>query len=435
MQVALPEGPGPRHHDPTEEFHELARSAGARTAAFVGGALRTPHPRYYVGQGKVDEIAGLVRSEGAELVIFDHRLSPAQERNLERALQCRVLDRIGLILDIFAQRAQTFEGKLQVELAQLNHLATRLVRGWTHLERQKGGIGLRGPGETQLETDRRLVGLRIRQINRRLEGVRRRRELSRRARRKQEVPVVSLVGYTNAGKSSLFNRLTGAAVLAVDRLFATLDPTLRRLDDTSDPGIVLADTVGFIRDLPPELVAAFRATLEETRQASLLLHVIDAAAPGRRDRIAEVNAVLASIASEAVPQIEVYNKIDLIGEAPRVESGPSGPPRVYVSARTGAGMDLLVETIEGALARARHHFRLVVPPTEARLRSALFDQGEVLSEEYDASGAARLEVRIAPLTLERLLGRSGARSLVEIVEISEVSPDREAPVRVAPQLA
>jgi len=422
--------------DAEDEFRELAVSAGAVPVATIGGHRRTPDPRFFVGRGKVGEIGETVTGTQAELVLFAHALSPAQERNLERELQCRVLDRIGLILDIFATRASTFEGKLQVELAQLRHLSTRLVRGWTHLERQKGGIGLRGPGETQLETDRRLIGARIKQIHRKLEGVRRRREVSRKSREKRAVPVVSLVGYTNAGKSTLFNQLTGAQVLAEDRLFATLDPTLRRLSGSADPGLVLADTVGFIRDLPHELVAAFRATLEETEKAALLLHVIDASSPGKFDRINEVNAVLAEIAGGVTadagpPQLLVFNKIDrLVGELarPRIERDAQGIVcAVWVSASSGAGMDLLHDAIEERLARRRQRYRVTFPASEGRLRARLFSQGRVLEERYDSSGAVSLEVEISNDALMRLAREGGVRSpmavqLLESVEQPSAEP-------------
>ena len=301
------------------EFRELAVSAGALIAGAVHYPERSPDPKFFVGAGKADEVRSAVEAYEAEVVLVDHPLSPAQERNLERHVACRVLDRRSLILDIFAQRASTFEGKLQVELAQLEHLSTRLVRGWTHLERQKGGIGLRGPGETQLETDRRLVDKRIRAIRERLEQVRVRRGLSRRARSRSGVPVVALVGYTNAGKSTLFNRLTGARVLAEDRLFATLDPTLRRLDLGGGDAVVLADTVGFIRQLPHDLVAAFRATLEETKEAQLLVHVVDATVPDRNDRMRDVHDVLRAIGAGAVPRLEVFNKCDEL-EPARLEA-------------------------------------------------------------------------------------------------------------------
>jgi GTP-binding protein HflX len=334
-------------HEELDEFRELAMSAGAEIQTVITGSRKHPDSRYFVGSGKAEEIREAVLSHQAELVLFNHALSPAQERNLEKLLQCRVLDRTGLILDIFAQRAHTHEGKLQVELAQLKHLSTRLIRGWTHLERQKGGIGLRGPGETQLESDRRMIGNRIKQLNKRLEKVRKQRDQSRRSRRRAEVFNVSLVGYTNAGKSTLFNHLTGADVYADDRLFATLDPTLRRLNLPGGEPIVLADTVGFIRHLPHDLVAAFRSTLEETREASLLLHVLDASHERRHDNIGQVNNVLTEIGADEVPQIEVFNKIDQVpATSPKLERDAEGRPvRVWLSARTGEGVDLLLRAL------------------------------------------------------------------------------------------
>ncbi len=295
------------------EFIELVHSAGATDVAFVTGSRQSPDSRLFVGRGKVEEIHQQVSLYDAEVVIFDHTLSPAQERNLEKELQCRVLDRTGLILDIFAQRARSHEGKLQVELAQLKHISTRLVRGWTHLERQKGGIGLRGPGETQLETDRRLLNIRIKQINKRLEKVKNQREQGRQSRKKADIPTVSLVGYTNAGKSTLFNQMTQAEVYAADQLFATLDPTLRRLDLPNQQPIILADTVGFIRHLPHDLVAAFRSTLQETIEADLLLHVIDVSDEQRDLYCEQVQKVLREIGADNMPQIEGMNNIDCDG--------------------------------------------------------------------------------------------------------------------------
>jgi GTP-binding protein HflX len=326
-----------------DEFRELTVSAGANPVEVVTGSRRSPHPRYFVGSGKAEEIRDVVKRTNAEVVLFNHALSPAQERNLEQLLECRVLDRTGLILDIFAQRAHSHEGKLQVELAQLKHLSTRLVRGWTHLERQKGGIGLRGPGETQLETDRRLLGDRIKRIRKRLEKVHKQRDQGRRHRRRQDAITVSLVGYTNAGKSTLFNRLSGAGVYAEDKLFATLDPTLRRVDIGVGEQIELDDTVGFIRHLPHDLVAAFQSTLEETREASLLLHVVDASSDRREENMEQVNLVLEEIGAEDVPQIQIFNKLDLIeGGMPRVDRDEQGRVRrVWVSAASGAGIDEL----------------------------------------------------------------------------------------------
>jgi len=320
------------------ELTALAQSAGADIAGVVTARRKRPDPALFAGKGKVEELAALRTATDADLVIFDHALSGAQQRNLERALDCRVVDRTALILDIFAQRAQSAEGKLQVELAQLEHLSTRLVRGWTHLERQKGGIGLRGPGETQLETDRRLIGERVKLLRDRLALVGRRRETQRRARRRAEVRNVALVGYTNAGKSTLFNRLTGAGSYAADKLFATLDTTLRRVFIAGAENIVVSDTVGFIRDLPHDLIAAFQATLREAVDADLLLHVIDASHPGREQQIAAVDGVLAEIGAEAVPRLLIWNKCDQAGTAPGVERDQYGKIcAVRLSALTGAG--------------------------------------------------------------------------------------------------
>ncbi len=405
--VYLERGPGgrPWSEDRLEEFLELARSAGAEVAGLVRASRLAPEAKYLVGQGKVEEIRQALQSGGAALVIVDHPLTPAQERNLSAELGCRVLDRTGLILDIFAQRASTFEGKLQVELAQLRHLASRLVRGWSHLERQRGGIGLRGPGETQLETDRRLIGRRIRLLVRRLEKVRRDRGLRRRARRRAGLPTVALVGYTNAGKSTLFNALTGAQALAEDRLFATLDPTLRRLELPGIGPVVLADTVGFIRDLPHDLVAAFRATLEETREALLLLHVVDAATPERRERVRQVEQVLEEIGAGAVPRLEVYNKVDRLGEDPRLERDGSGQPvRVWLSAARGAGLELLRRALaerchalhqgHGEAGCRRVRGRVHLDPANGRLRAQLFDRGMVRRERLTEDGRLLLEVEL-----------------------------------------
>jgi GTP-binding protein HflX len=395
------------HPDEDElgEFVELVRSAGADPVAVVQGSRRVPDPRLYIGGGKLEEVRAAVQEGQGDVVIFDHALSPSQERNLERELQCRVLDRTGLILDIFAQRARSHEGKLQVELAQLSHLATRLVRGWTHLERQKGGIGLRGPGETQLETDRRLLNQRIVQIRRRLHRVDSQRDLGRKARSRAEVPTVSLVGYTNAGKSTLFNALTQSAVYAQDQLFATLDPTLRRLALPDGGAVVLADTVGFISKLPHDLVAAFRSTLQETADADLLLHVIDAAGPRQALCIAEVNSVLEQIGAEKVPQIEVYNKIDLVGDrGPRLErSGDGSLTRIWLSARTGEGIDLLLEALQAFFQGEQVRKVIRLEPRQGRLRAALFDAGRVVRDHPLETGGWELEVEMAPRELDRLL--------------------------------
>ncbi|MDQ1362774.1 MAG: GTPase, partial [Pseudomonadota bacterium] len=329
-----------------DEFRELATSAGADVIAVSTTRRTTPDSKYFIGRGKVDEIAALVKEQKAELILFNHSLTPSQERNLEKVFECRVLDRTGLILDIFAQRARSHEGKLQVELAQLKHLSTRLIRGWTHLERQRGGIGMMGPGETQLEMDRRLLVDRMKQINKRLKKVRQQREQNRQARRKAEVPTVSLVGYTNAGKSTLFNALTSANVYAEDKLFATLDPTLRKLQLANGQSLILVDTVGFIRHLPHDLVEAFRSTLQETEEAHLLLHVIDAADDMRQDNIQAVESVLKEIGADEVPRINIMNKIDCMDMQPSVERDESGRAvRIWVSAQTGAGMELIREVL------------------------------------------------------------------------------------------
>ena len=388
------------------EFAELARSAGAIIVDEVVSARKRPGPRFFIGKGKVDELRTSVAANGAELVIFGASLSPSQERNLERELKCRVLDRAGLILDIFAQRARSFEGKLQVELAQLRHLSTRLVRGWTHLERQKGGIGLRGPGETQLETDRRLLGRRIRQLNARLEQVDARRTMNRRNRVRAEVPTIALVGYTNAGKSTLFNALTDAGVYVRDQLFATLDPTVRRLGLPDGTEVVLADTVGFVRDLPHELIAAFRSTLQEAREADLILHLIDASDPNRWQRVRQVNSVLKQLDADKVPQIRVYNKIDLLDRSPRITSNREGEGRaVWLSAVTGEGIPLLLEAIGDRLRRKTLHRLIHLQPSQGRIRSRLFELGAVLSEQSEEDGGWTLELEMPEQDLNRFMKR------------------------------
>lgn len=383
-----PQAPGRDESDALEEFGELARSAGAGVLAWLNARVDRPNPALYIGSGKADEAKELCALHDIDLVLVNATLSPVQERNLERHLQCRVVDRRGLILDIFSQRARSFEGKLQVELAQLKHMATRLVRGWTHLERQRGGsIGLRGPGETQLETDRRLLAERVKVLSRRLEQAERRQAQARRARLRNEVPRVALVGYTNAGKSTLFNALTGADIYAADQLFATLDPTVRKLTGLDCGELVLADTVGFVRDLPHELVAAFRSTLSEAREADLLLHVIDAADPLLRERVADVESVLGEIGAGEIPQIQVFNKIDrLDGTQPRRDRVEDGAERVFVSAREGAGLDLLRAALSDRFAAERVAHSIALDIAQGRLRARLFGIGAVRAERADDNG-------------------------------------------------
>lgn len=407
-----------------EEFVELARSAGAIVVGEVTSARKRPDPRYFVGGGKVDEVRRGIAEHQAELVISSAELSPSQERNLERELKCRVLDRAGLILDIFAQRARSFEGKLQVELAQLRHLSTRLVRGWTHLERQKGGIGLRGPGETQLETDRRLLGQRIRVLKSRLEQVDSRRSMNRRNRERAEVPTVALVGYTNAGKSTLFNALTDAGVYVEDQLFATLDPTVRRMELPDGREVVIADTVGFVRDLPHELIAAFRSTLQEAREADLILHVIDASDPNRWQRVRQVNSVLRQLEADRVPQIRVYNKIDKLDRPPRVANNRAGEGRaVWLSAATGVGVSMLHDAIAERLLRKTLHGVIHLQASQGRPRARLFELGAVLAERIADDGGWELEIRMAERDLKRFLKRENlAADMLRPLQGSEDEP-------------
>ena len=390
------------------EFRELAAGSGATVVGEVTGSRMRPDPRLFVGGGKAEEIRTWLADSGADLVLVDHDLSPAQERNLERELGCRVLDRTGLILDIFAQRARSFAGKLQVELAQLTHLSTRLVRGWTHLERQKGGIGLRGPGETQLEMDRRLINGRIKQIRKRLERVHRQREQGRQARRAAESPQIALVGYTNTGKSTLFRRLAEPEAYVADSFFATLDPTMRRLTLPFGHPAVLADTVGFIRELPHALVEAFRSTLEETRDATLLLHVIDASDEERDARVADVEQVLTEIGGAGVPRLEVLNKIDRIGREPGIERDANCQiERVCVSALTGAGLDTLLEAVAERLSGEQVHGWLQVAPEQGRLRARLYAEGAVVAERPQADGSLWLEVGLDRRDWHRIAAAEG----------------------------
>jgi GTP-binding protein HflX len=389
--------------DDLAEFIELVRSADVDDVELVLGSRVQPSAKTFIGKGKLDELALQVEALQIDVVLFNHALSPSQERNLETALKCRVLDRTGLILDIFAQRAQSFEGKLQVELAQLKHLSTRLVRGWTHLERQKGGIGLRGPGETQLETDRRLLGKRIKYLNNRLVKVARQREQGRQARSKADIPTVSLVGYTNAGKSTLFNALTDAEVFAADQLFATLDPTLRKLALSEQQHIILADTVGFIRHLPHDLVAAFRATLVETREADLILHVVDSADDAREEKIDAVNRVLHEVGAGDTPQVLVYNKIDVSGIDARIDVDDQGKAwRIWLSAINGSGFEQLYDVLRQRFCEQTSLYTLVLQAGEGQIRAYLFENGSIEAENFQNNGDIHLKLRLTPALLKRL---------------------------------
>ena len=417
-------------HDITE-FSELAISAGANIVDVIHARRDAPDPKYFIGSGKVEELAARIKESAVDLVLFDHKLSPAQERNLEKALSCRVIDRTRLILDIFAQRARSFEGKLQVELAQLEHQSTRLIRGWTHLERQKGGIGLRGPGETQLESDRRIIGQRIKQINAKLERVRSQRKQSARARRRAYLSLASLVGYTNAGKSTLFNRLTEAGTFAADQLFATLDTTLRRVNVPGEHPVLLSDTVGFIRELPPELIAAFQATLEESKDATVLLHVIDASAGDRDEQIAEVERTLNRIGAGGTPVIQVFNKIDRLDMAgPRIDRDSNGKAKsVWLSAKTGEGINLLLDAIAEHLDQAKERYILTLPPDAGRARAKLYDLGAVIDETTLEDGGWALEITIAKgrwdsLARDLALDNPKIQPLaVNLSELSRNTPD------------
>ena len=439
-EIALliqPHAGGPPADGALEEFADLARSAGATVAATLNARIDKPNPATLIGSGKLEEVKAACEATGADLVLVNHPLSPSQERNLEKALERRVVDRTGLILDIFSQRARSHEGKLQVELAQLKHMATRLIRGWTHLERQRGGsIGLRGPGETQLETDRRLLQKRVEQLQKRLDKVEVQHTQMRRARVRSELPRVALVGYTNAGKSTLFNALTGADAYADDRLFATLDPTVRRIELQSG-NAMLADTVGFVRDLPHELVAAFRSTLSEAREADLLLHVIDAADPLRDERIAQVDAVLQDIGAGEIPQLLVFNKIDRIQaqddrpmqprhdlpsnglESTGVGSGNGDArERVWLSARDGDGVPLLREALGVRLGLRRIRAELQLPPAAGRLRARLHELGAVSAEHQDEHGWM-LRLDIAEADAQRIATQAYGAPLQALLLESE----------------
>ncbi len=429
--LVQPHAGGPPDEAVVEEFTELARSAGAGIAQLCTARIDKPNPATLLGSGKLEELKAIADATGADLVLVNHPLTPGQERNLEKILERRVVDRTGLILDIFAQRAQSHEGKLQVELAQLKHMATRLVRGWTHLERQRGGsIGLRGPGETQLETDRRLLQKRVDMLQKRLDKVQVQRLQMRRARLRSELPRVALVGYTNAGKSTLFNALSGADAYADDRLFATLDPTVRRINVASGAaakaaasgGVVLADTVGFVRDLPHELVAAFRSTLSEAREADLLLHVIDAADPARAERIAQVDAVLAQIGAGDIPQLLVYNKIDRIeGAQARLDPGSDGHARVWISARDGAGLDLLRQALGELLDMRRIQGDITLPHDAARLRARLHAL-DAVREEHAADAGWTLRLDLSLSDAARLAAQEDGLPLRELLPMAQEAP-------------
>ena len=387
-----------------EEFRMLAHSAGAIEIQQILYSRPKPEPRFLLGRGKIEELATQIAAQHIELILVNFDLSPSQERNIERECKCRVLDRTGLILDIFAQRARSYEGKLQVELAQLKFISTRLVRGWTHLERQKGGIGLRGPGETQLETDRRLLAQRVKHLEKRLLKVRKQRNQGRQARKKNSIPTVALVGYTNAGKSTVFNKLTASNVYQADQLFATLDPTLRKFALSKNQHLVLADTVGFIQNLPHDLVEAFHATLQETCEADLLLHVVDASSEQRNEHIDHVNEVLDQIGAKECQQLLIYNKIDQTHQMPHIDMGADNNiKRVWISALEEQGMHLLHSALQQHFEHQRLHVTLRLPLSEAELRTELYEQDAVIKETFDPEGVWEIEAFLQMEAHERFL--------------------------------
>ena len=398
-----------------DEFKQLALSSGLNIVQTITVKRNSIEAKFFIGKGKVEELVSIVSINEVDLIIFSLQLSPTQERNLEKTLKCQVMDRTGLILDIFALRAKSFEGKLQVELAQLRHLSTRLVRGWTHLERQKGGIGLRGPGETQLETDKRLISKRIKYLNKRLEKVHKQHDLGRKSRRKKDLPMISLAGYTNAGKSTLFNQLTNSHVYADDKLFATLDSTIRRVILPASGEAVIADTVGFIQDLPHELVAAFKSTLEETRQANVLLHVVDASDDDNGDKIEQVEDIIEQIGAQEIPSIIVMNKIDEMSDFhPRVDKDYAGNIyRVWLSAHTGEGIDLLYQALSERLSGMMTYAGIQLDVQSAYIRSEIHKVGFIQKEKMNEFGQWLLEINVTRHYLKRLLGKQGVSLLWE----------------------